>query len=731
MNPVIPIEKLILFAGILIPLGAWLAWRSAAAASTGIRVLLSMLRVIGFMMLAIVAFNPGKHKILQDENSTTWALLVDNSESMLQADVDGQTRLKTAQKLAEKVLVAADDPALVRTATFSDTLRSVSDEYKTLQPQHGGTDIIGSGRSLLAEYAGTRRLRGMLLISDGRQVATADSDAFVLHAQAQNTPVYAVALGGKILQPDLRVRSMRREYVAFKGQTVRVDINISAEAMGPMIANLEILDSDQKVVVTADVELSDAVADKTVSFEVPDIPPGRHLYSCRVATQDGEYLTWNNSDSFEVVVLEHAVAVLHVEGLPYWDSKFLMQLLRRQPNMNVESIYRVGPERFFKVESDITKSKSITGKIFPDTIDELSQYDMVILGKGCEYVLSSTAVSVLREFVRDHGGSLIFSRGKPYHGSFPDLESLEIGEWGRVVTSELQLRPTVTGEEMGLFGRLLPARDADVWNSLPPIRRANALKSLQSFSRVMAVGKEGRTASALEIPLIVSRRYGKGMILTINADGIWQWGFMPSIKEADKMYNEIWAQLLNWTITYGEFLPGEDLSISIGETTIAVGGSTHIQVRHRPTQSAVQAPSIVLSYNGEPAGDSTLQVHPDDSLRWDGILTFSKAGSYHIKVKDEDGNGPERTVTILAENDERTNESAGANYLEHICRATGGSLIEPGDITDLIRQFEKSEMIPEDVETKWEPLWDNPLYLILLLIPFSLEWFLRRRNGLL
>jgi len=731
MNPVIPIENLILFTAILSAAAVWLAWKSAAAVSLPKRTLLTFLRLVGVLLLAVAAFNPGHRAVKHDENRSVWALMVDNSESMLTKDVDNRSRLDAAKRLAQDALAASDDAAAVRKAAFSDRLQSVGAGYKEQAAAGGATDVAGSGRTLLAEYAGTRNLRGILMLSDGRQVAATESDAFVMHALAQNVPLYAVVLGGEVRQRDLSVHSLRREYVAFSGQPVRMDIGVKAESLGAVIAEVELLDSKGVRVAAKKVELSDDAQEKTVTFEVGDIVAGRHLYSCRVAVQDGEHLTWNNRDSFEVVVLKHKIATLHIEGMPYWDSKFLMQLLRRQPSMKVESVYRVGAGRFFKVESDVTKSKQLSGRVFPETIDELAKYDMVILGKGCEYILTHAAITALREFVRDHGGALIFSRGKPYHGSFPELESLEVGEWGGVVNSDLQLFPTTVGEELGLFGRLLPGKKSEVWKDMPPITRAYRLKSLNSFSRVMAVGSESGSSRAGQVPLIVSRRYGKGMILTVNADGIWQWGFMPSVKQADKMYNEIWSQLLNWTITYAEFLPGEDFSLDISETTLELGSSTGIRVRHRPAAEAVAVPAVEVLRDGVSISRNRLQADAADALSWDGILTFSEPGLYNIKVDDGSGGGPERTVTVLPPADEHSNVSADREYLRHLCHVSGGELIEPGAIKQLVEEFEKSEPIAEDVETKWNPLWDNPLYLILLLIPFALEWFVRRRNGLL
>lgn len=728
INPIIPLENLVLFSGLAIALSAWLSWKSAGLAGYRLRLLLTTLRILGIAILLSVAFNPGHHQKTSTARQTTWAIMLDASESMLQKDASNKTRLAAARKLAEQALHASNDPSQIHSYVFSSRLTPVKDAFKNITAQKGNTDIAACGASLLAEFAGTSRLRGILLLSDGRQITATKPDTFTLHAQSQNTPVYAIPLGGKIEQKDIKIQSLRREYIAFKGQPVRIRLRVSASATGRIITPVTIKDDTSTSIAEKPVTLTPQKPDCITEFELKNIPPGRHIFSCSIPQQENEYKTWNNQDHIEIVVLEKPINTLHIEGLPYWDSKFLLQLLRRQPNLNVESIYRVGQDRFFKVSSNINKAHPVAGETFPSSIAAISRYDMIIIGKGCEYFLTPQNTRILRTFVRDLGGALIFSRGKPYHGSFPDLEPLEVGTWGPASAANVQLTPTITGEKMGLFGRLLPDRTSEIWSQMPPIHTPHTFSSLHSFTKVLATGKRpGATAASADIPLIASRRYGKGVILTINADGIWQWEFMSSTKNAYKLYNELWTQLLNWTITYGEFLPGETLSIHTSDPIINCGESTRIQIHHRPTQEHVEPPQVTVYKNDAPLETCQLTAMPDDALCWTGIFTPDKPGAYHIKIE----NGPESTITVLPPPDELSNTSANKNYLQSICRATGGKIITPKDIPAIVQKFETDNSIAENTETKWIPAWDNPFFLILLIIPFTLEWFLRRRNGLL
>ena len=69
MNPILPIEKLIVLVLVLVPLGGWLAWRSASVAARGLRIVLTALRALALLLLALAAFNPGHHQTRPDADA--------------------------------------------------------------------------------------------------------------------------------------------------------------------------------------------------------------------------------------------------------------------------------------------------------------------------------------------------------------------------------------------------------------------------------------------------------------------------------------------------------------------------------------------------------------------------------------------------------------------------------------------------------------------------------------
>jgi hypothetical protein len=67
--------------------------------------------------------------------------------------------------------------------------------------------------------------------------------------------------------------------------------------------------------------------------------------------------------------------VLLLEGAPYWDSKFLAQLLRQQTAVDILTVHRLNEERYFRVEAAGAEPLLSPDTIFPADAEALARYD--------------------------------------------------------------------------------------------------------------------------------------------------------------------------------------------------------------------------------------------------------------------------------------------------------------------------------------------------------------------
>src|SRR5690606_30805591 len=131
----------------------------------------------------------------------------------------------------------------------------------------------------------------------------------------------------------------------------------------------------------------------------------------------------------------------------------------------------------------------------------------------------------------------------------------------------------------GLFGGALPPADDRVWSSLPPLEDVTGVARLKPFSRTLAEGTvEGRQA---KVPALIVRRYGRGMVAAVNADGLWRWDFRPEVREQGEVYQQFWVQLMQWCATYSEFLPGQDYAVRLREAAVDPGQAARAVISWR------------------------------------------------------------------------------------------------------------------------------------------------------
>lgn len=236
------------------------------------------------------------------------------------------------------------------------------------------------------------------------------------------------------------------------------------------------------------------------------------------------------------------------------------------------------------------------------------------------------------------------------------------------------------------------------------------------------------------------RRFGLGVVGLVNADGLWKWDFYPEAKEAGNMYEEFWAQLIQWMASYSEFLPGQAYALRLGRNRVRAGEVVYANAGWRPTASGETAPSTpIIHVMDAEAGETIRKVTPallpgeDDRLRWRVAVEADRPGNWLLRLENSDGvvlDGPETGLTVLPPPGETENLDADPDFLAGLAAATGG---QSWTADEALLEFPKQLGAPPALQTgdlRWEPLWARWQVLLVMAAVFGLEWWLRRRAGL-
>ncbi len=734
MNPLIPVAYIALLAFLLLPIVAALSWITARDVRIPLRLAMAASRVLAVAVVLALLLNPGQWREKVEGSVSGWALMLDRSASMSTEDAgSGGTRSRwdEALEIARQAWSVSDHPERVRGYAFADSAEGMSlEELAGLQPVGNQTRITAAGQEVLArERNRTATLRGIVLLSDGRQPIPAPAEPFALRAAARAAPIYPIALGGEVLAGDVEVRIPRRRYVSFLGQPVSVQALLVNTRMGPIEARVTLRDAAGGTLGEQTLFATNGQA-VPFSFELKPDKPGYFEYAIETPLRAGESDRANNTVSLGVFVLTEKLNVLILEGEPYWDTKFLSHLLRGQTNMSVTAVFRVAKDRFFKVSTD-TALAAVTEDTFPASDEAMSEYDLVVLGRGSEYLIDEARARLLDRFVRDHGGCLFFARGKSYQGATSPLSSLEPVEWGEDVAGPYSVKPLLAGEYAGLFGGLLPERDSSVWNSLPTLERGTRCESLKSFSSVLADGVP-KGGDSRVFPALVSRRYGLGLVLLINGDGLWKWGFYPKVAEAHDVYKSLWIRLFQWAVSYAEFNPGSDYAIRTDRGTARAREPVRVLVSAKP-HAALTSP-VVRVYRGDQfLQEIPLAAHEEQKGQWIGLAMLDEPGIYRLSAETPGGaaSGAQTTLQILPPPSEADALSADGEYLRELAAVSGGRMITREELPALIKTLEAPLTVEQRGYVEWDPAWDRAWLAVLLVLCFSCEWFWRRKQGLM
>lgn len=736
MNPVLPADYLIFLAILGLAGSAFFSWRGTRQLGTFGRIAVTVLRLVALSLLLVIALNPGHWETPAEKKEGRWALLLDNSASMTVGDWGGRPRSDAASEAAA-ILVPEARRATVGLDlfTYSGDLHRLDDPAAIPPPDSAeGTHLVQSLRGLLQRTSGGENLAGVMVVGDGREIPPSSPDDVLLSARARGIPVHVLPVGGEIVPPDLAVEPTPRRITAFANQNLDLRARVSSAGLEPLQATVALRDASGETVAEKSVRLA-AGATGNVSFEQAPLPAGYHEFSLHVPERPEEKDLSNNSVRIGVVVLEGSLNVLLVEGSPHWDSKFIVQLLREMPFVNLTTVHRLTGERYFRVEPGQARPAQSQQAVFPDTLEELLGYDLVIFGRGVEYFITPEKAGNLRRFVSEHGGAVVFTRGQPWETELSGLGALMPYELGPIIRSEVRWQPTLAGEQEGFFGHGLPSWRDPIWERLPPLEGVRESLRPAPFTQTLVEGRI--VGSSRTAPLLVSRRVGLGLVTAVNAEGLWKWDFFPEFEEAKRVYRDFWIQLFQWAATYAEFLPGQEFAIRLDEDEVAPGNPVRVFVSRRQTSSTAEAsegePVVTIRRGDGFRRTLTLGAVPNHEDRWQAFFSLDEPGFYRINVRSADqppeAIGASQSIVVKSPPQESDHLSADPAFLGTLADATGGQSWTIGSVGGV---FEQAAAVASSDKTnpRWVPRWDAASLFLLILLCFAAEWWWRRRHGL-
>jgi len=557
----------------------------------------------------------------------------------------------------------------------------------------------------------------LLLLSDGRfNVGTNP----LYPAEALGVPLFAIGFGDTIDPRDVSIQSILTNEIVYAGTEVPVEVRVRGVGMdrGDLTVVLRVNGVN---VGTKRIAVSPGESEQVLSFAYRPAKEGLARLKVEVLPVAGELTIHNNSRSAFVTVKPNRRSYLVFAGGPNPDVAFVRRNLEGDPAIHVRTFVQRGDGRF------------IDGEPSPD---DFADVESIVLIDFPTQGTTDAILRTIRDAVSLKGTPLLSIGGSRLDAArLKSLESVLPVTVGAPRPGEMQATPVITSAGKG--SPITRLSNPEWWAALPPVYRSETPYFPRGESEVLLNGR--LAGSTLEEPLVVSRRLGRNRSVAVLGYGLYRWELLGEGTAAMRgdstirVLGTFVANTLRW------------LGSADGERRVRVTAEKAVY----GTGETVRLLGQVYDESFEPVADATVSVNvdgpgarvsitlaPSGSGRYEGLVGRLGPGDYALVARaSQDGRLIGTDASGFSVGDlgpEFQQPTMDIGLLRAITERTGGKFYrsrESGDVVEDLRRV--PSFAPRSVESRADtPLWHVPWILAAALTAFAVEWFLRKRSGM-
>jgi len=619
------------------------------------------------------------------------------------------------------------DLRLIRFGTSLEPIAAGS--LPGLQAQDPGTRLV----ELLQAAARDRAAQSAIVVfSDG--IANGAQTSIEGMAPLP-VPVFAVGVGEAQGFTDVRITKLGAPDFAFRSREFKIDLTIQASGMKGKTVPL-FFNRGRNLITSRSVTIDDDLFEQKVTLAFTPKELGTHGFSVSIPAQVGEQITQNNHKDFKVEVRRDKIRILTLSGSPAWNYRFLRMAMKQDPLIELVSFV------FLRTPTDSVDVPETQLSLIPFPIDdifleELKNFDLIFLDDFSHRAyFNPVYLERVRDFVRDGGGLAMFGGPRGFdsggYGESALREVLPVELDGKGVfemRDGLQAALTPAGKAHPIT-RLVPDPKAneEAWRKLPALTGMNQVRRVRGETLLTAGGA----------PLLAIGRHGKGRTLALMTDDAWRWNFIAvGNKQTPQHHLKLMRQAVRWLAQEPSFEQVQLQPIALSQP----GEKVAIKLRvlkddFTPTREA-SVQLRVFTPEGEPI--LVAAAAGTEEGEYAGEFTPTREGTYRVEAEASLSGkslGKDRSsFTAAYFFGEADDGRPRLDLLKQIAESSKGEYIAIEDWNDkaLERIAARLDSIApsEIVEQRQTRLWSNLWPFAIMLALLSIEWWMRRKWGLI
>jgi hypothetical protein len=706
----------ILFAAVCsIMLSLYVYRTTVPPVSSNKRYVLISLRSIGMFLLFLLLGEPLLSLVTHSVDQPIISVLVDNSQSMAIIDRTGRRDETLKSILHSNMWKQINKDGRLTYSVFDAKVRglaAITDDSLTFR---GEATNIAEALKSVKKTSASSNLQAVVLITDGNPTIGMNP---LYEAEELGVPVFTVGVGDTIEQKDLLIRKTLTNEITYAGAKVPVNVTVHSAGFGGERVRISIHDGatilDEKSLI-----LDSGTRDYLVPLSFVTEKEGVHKFTAEVSNLQGELTQRNNRTSFFIKVLKNKLRVALIAGAPNQDAAFIRRAMASDKNIEVIPFIEKNDGQFYENTLKAEALKAV------DCI--------VLIGFPTDHSNPHSIQTVLNAGDAEKPFLIILSRTLDFD-KLHALDPLLPFRTENVTRDELQVFAVVSEKQQNSpILKISSINTVQLWSKLPPIFRQQGNFRSKIESEVLATVR--LQSMPLTDPFIVVRNMNKKKSLAVLGYGLWRWNMLSDEGSGtEQMLEHFISNAIRWLTTQ------ED------SRKIRVQSSKHIYT----TQDAVEFIAQVYDDNYQPLDDAQIEVRVNNGSETSPIvLNALGSGQYQGEFETLREGEYKFTATVMAngtalgsdqgafsvgsQNEEFLETRMNKPLLQQIAAQTGGRYYDSNNFGSLANDVTMMPIFkPRDISKSAEiEIWNSRWMLALVIFIFALEWFFRKRNGML
>lgn len=725
---------------------SWLFYRKTTRPiSAGWKTLFISLRCATLLLIGFCLLEPGVMVSEVVPQETYVAVLVDDTQSMTIEDQPGvPSRHEQALDLLyrdEAIIDRLSEVFQVRTYKFSDIAQRLAGP-DDLSHDGGRSSIAAGIRHVMGELS-SFPMAGLVLITDGADNSEEDPLQSLDLLNEKSVPVYSVGVGLENIDRDINIVDVNAAKSLLEGSIYTVQVNVGQQGYRGQQAKLSI-STDGVEVAQQTVSLGDDGVVKRFTLELTPDEEEILVYQVAIEEKAGETIKQNNLQSFFIDNRKKKpLDILYIEGQPRNEYKFIRRALKGEESLRLATYLQTGPRKYLR--QGINSPNELENG-FPLTAETLFEYEAVIFGNVDRSFFNDEQLELVRDFVAVRGGGFLMV------GSIDEafVESPLADVLPVELLREVQLPPHLQGGSRrgehptgapypvrltreGEYSPILrldsdDKKNRDLWRLMPTLEGIYVTGRAKPGASVL-IEHPVLTNQSKALPVLTLQRYGGGRSMLLASASTWRWQMM--LPHEDQNHERVWRQWLRWLATGAQ----QRVTIDVDRSSYHVGDTVNASVKLLNEEYQPDNDGLLWLQVNDPDGESdelpmTWQI--DKEGTYTNQFEVTKEGVFDLQVNvasDVDNNLEAKAPLIVTPSRrEFLQANMDSGLLKRISDETTGKFYtanSAGQIVDDIT-FSPNAYSRQEIHA----LWDQPIFLLLLLALLCIEWMARRFKGL-